>query len=83
MFSKSQMVVFIIMELSPRELLVSIVLPLKNGLKIKAPFVGVEDYLSIKIMFLLEDILVLAFYGTMRLIMDGHLNPQEQLTVLK
>lgn len=49
----------------------------------KSPIVGVEDYLSIKIMFLLEDILVLAFYGTMRLIMDGHLNPQEQLTVLK
>lgn len=58
-------------------------LSLKNGLKIKALFVGVEDYLSIKIMFLLEDILVLVFYGTMKLIMDGHLNPQGQLTVLK
>ena len=45
---KDQMVVFIIMELLINELLVDIVLLLKNGLKIKILFVGVVDYLNIK-----------------------------------
>ena len=40
MYLKNQMVVFIIMELLLNELLVDIVLLLKNGLKIKILFVG-------------------------------------------
>lgn len=40
-----------------------IVLILKNGLKIKILFAGMEDYLNVKIMFLLVDILILAIYN--------------------
>ena len=58
MYSKNQMVVFIIMGLLVNELLIDIVLILKNGLKIKILFAGMEDYLNIKIMFLLVDILI-------------------------
>lgn len=42
-------------------LLVDIILILKNGLIIKILFVGVVDYLNIKIMFLPVDILVFVF----------------------
>nr|UWI32617.1 MAG: hypothetical protein [Bacteriophage sp.] len=61
MYSKNQMVVFIIMGLLVNELLIDIVLILKNGLKIKILFAGMEDYLNIKIMFLLVDILILVY----------------------
>lgn len=61
----SQMVVFIIMELLIHVLLVDIILILKNGLIIKILFVGMVDYLNIKIMFLLVDILILVYYMNM------------------
>lgn len=77
------MVVFIIMELLLNELLVDIVLLLKNGLKIKILFVGVVDYLNIKIMFLPVDILVFVFYSNMILTKDGCLNLHKSLIVLK
>ena len=80
---KNQMVVFIIMELLLNELLVDIVLLLKNGLKIKILFVGVVDYLNIKIMFLPVDILVFVFYSNMILTKDGCLNLHKSLIVLK
>jgi hypothetical protein len=83
MYSKNQMVVFIIMELLVNELLIDIVLILKNGLKIKILFAGMEDYLNIKIMFLLVDILILVYYMNMILIKNGCLNLQELLIVLK
>jgi hypothetical protein len=63
MYSKSQMVVFVIMELLVNELLIHIILILKNGLKIKILFAGMEDYLNVKIMFLLVDILILVIYN--------------------
>lgn len=80
---KNQMVVFIIMKLLLNELLVDIVLLLKNGLKIKILFVGVVDYLNIKIMFLPVDILVFVFYSNMILTKDGCLNLHKSLIVLK
>lgn len=80
---KEPMVVFIIMELLLIELLVDIVLLLKNGLKIKILFVGVVDYLNIKIMFLPVDILVFVFYSNMILTKDGCLNLHKSLIVLK
>lgn len=40
-----------------------IILLLKNGLKMKILFAGMEDYLNMKIMFLLVDILKLAIYN--------------------
>lgn len=83
MYLKNQMVVFIIMELLVNELLINIVLILKNGLKIKILFVGVVDYLNIKIMFLLVDILVFVFYNNMILTKDGCLNLHKSLIVLK
>lgn len=83
MYLKNQMVVFIIMELLLNELLVDIVLLLKNGLKIKILFAGMEDYLNIKIMFLLVDILILVYYMNMILIKDGCLKKQYILIVLK
>jgi hypothetical protein len=83
MYSKSQMVVFIIMELLVNELLIDIVLILKNGLKLKILFAGMEDYLNIKIMFLLVDILILVYYMNMILIKDGCLKKQYILIVLK
>lgn len=83
MYLKNQMVVFIIMELLVNELLIDIVLILKNGLKIKILFVGVVDYLNIKIMFLLVDILVFVFYNNMILTKDGCLNLHKSLIVLK
>lgn len=64
-------------------LLVDIVLLLKNGLKIKILFVGVVDYLNIKIMFLPVDILVFVFYSNMILTKDGCLNLHKSLIVLK
>lgn len=76
MYSKNQMVVFIIMGLLVNELLIDIVLILKNGLKIKILFAGMEDYLNIKIMFLLVDILILVYYMNMILIKDGCLKKQ-------
>ena len=60
-----------------------IVLLLKNGLKIKILFVGVVDYLNIKIMFLPVDILVFVFYSNMILTKDGCLNLHKSLIVLK
>lgn len=63
--------------------LVDIVLLLKNGLKIKILFVGVVDYLNIKIMFLPVDILVFVFYSNMILTKDGCLNLHKSLIVLK
>lgn len=60
-----------------------IVLILKNGLKIKILFAGMEDYLNIKIMFLLVDILILVYYMNMILIKDGCLKKQYILIVLK
>lgn len=83
MYSKSQMVVFIIMELLVNELLIDIVLILKNGLKLKILFAGMEDYLNIKIMFLLVDILILVYYMNIILIKDGCLKKQYILIVLK
>ena len=83
MYSKNQMVVFIIMELLVNELLIDIVLILKNGLKIKILFAGMEDYLNIKIMFLLVDILILVYYMNMILIKNGCLKKQYILIVLK
>lgn len=80
---KEPMVVFIIMELLVNELLIDIVLLLKNGLKIKILFVGVVDYLNIKIMFLPVDILVFVFYSNMILTKDGCLNLHKLLIVLK
>lgn len=65
------------------ELLVDIVLLLKNGLKIKILFVGVVDYLNIKIMFLPVDILIFVFYSNMILTKDGCLNLHKSLIVLK
>ena len=56
---------------------------LKNGLKIKILFAGMEDYLNIKIMFLLVDILILVYYMNMILIKDGCLKKQYILIVLK
>lgn len=83
MYSKSQMAVFIIMELLLNVLLVDIILILKNGLIIKILFVGVVDYLNIKIMFLPVDILVFVFYSNMILTKDGCLNLHKSLIVLK
>lgn len=71
------------MELLLNELLVDIVLLLKNGLIIKILFVGMVDYLNIKIIFLLVDILVLVFYNNMILTKDGCLNLHKSLIVLK
>jgi hypothetical protein len=48
---KSQMAILVIMGLLLKNLLNVIVLPLKNGLKIKILFVGVEVYLNMKIIF--------------------------------
>ena len=56
---------------------------IKNGLKIKILFAGMEDYLNIKIMFLLVDILILVYYMNMILIKDGCLKKQYILIVLK
>jgi hypothetical protein len=80
---KEPVVVFIIMGLLVNELLIDIVLILKNGLKIKILFAGMEDYLNIKIMFLLVDILILVYYMNMILIKDGCLKKQYILIVLK
>lgn len=44
---------------------------------------GMEDYLNIKIMFLLVDILILVYYMNMILIKDGCLKKQYILIVLK
>jgi hypothetical protein len=63
MYSKSQMVVFIIMEHLLNVVSEDIILLLKNGLKMKILFAGMEDYLNMKIMFLLVDILILAIYN--------------------
>jgi hypothetical protein len=71
MYSKSQMVVFIIMELLINVLLVDIILILKNGLIIKILFVGMVDYLNIKIIFLPVDILINVIYYHIKLIKDG------------
>lgn len=71
MYLKNQMVVFIIMELLINELLVDIVLILKNGLKIKILFVGVVDYLNIKIIFLPVDKMTASDYTHL----FGYLNP--------
>lgn len=46
-------------------------------------FAGMEDYLNIKIMFLLVDILILVYYMNMILIKDGCLKKQYILIVLK
>ena len=54
-----------------------------NGLKIKILFAGMEDYLNIKIMFLLVDILILVYYMNMIFIKDGCLKKQYILIVLK
>lgn len=48
-----------------------------------AVFAGMEDYLNIKIMFLLVDILILVYYMDMILIKDGCLKKQYILIVLK
>lgn len=64
-------------------LLVDIILILKNGLIIKILFVGMVDYLNIKIIFLLVDILVFVFYSNMILTKDGCLNLHKSLIVLK
>lgn len=80
---KEPMVVFIIMELLVNVLLVDIILILKNGLIIKILFVGMVDYLNIKIIFLLVDILVFVFYSNMILTKDGCLNLHKSLIVLK
>jgi hypothetical protein len=71
MYSKSQMVVFIIMELLINVLLVYIILILKNGLIIKILFVGMVDYLNINIIFLPVDILINVIYYHIKLIKDG------------
>lgn len=54
-----------------------------NCPKIKILFVGVVDYLNIKIMFLPVDILVFVFYSNMILTKDGCLNLHKSLIVLK
>lgn len=64
-------------------LLVDIILLLKNGLIIKILFVGMVDYLNIKIIFLPVDILVFVFYNNMILTKDGCLNLHKLLIVLK
>ena len=64
-------------------LLVDIILILENGLIIKILFVGMVDYLNIKIIFLLVDILVFIFYSNMILTKDGCLNLHKSLIVLK
>lgn len=46
-------------------------------------FVGMVDYLNIKIIFLLVDILVFVFYNNMILTKDGCLNLHKSLIVLK
>jgi hypothetical protein len=51
MFLKSQMAILVIMELLLKNLLKDIVLLLKNGLKIKMLFIGVEVCLNMKIIF--------------------------------
>lgn len=48
---KSQMAILVIMGLLLKNLLKDIVLLLKNGLKIKLLFIGVEVYLNMKIIF--------------------------------
>ena len=63
MYSKSQMVVFVIMEHLLNVVSEDIILLLKNGLKMKILFAAMEDYLNMKIMFLLVDILILAIYN--------------------
>lgn len=75
--------VFIIMKLLLNVLLVDIILILKNELIIKILFVGMVDYLNIKIIFLLVDILVFVFYSNMILTKDGCLNLHKSLIVLK
>lgn len=72
-----------VMELLVNVLLVDIILILKNGLIIKILFVGMVDYLNIKIIFLLVDILVFVFYSNMILTKDGCLNLHKSLIVLK
>lgn len=64
-------------------LLMDIILLLKNGLIIKILFVGMVDYLNIKIIFLPVDILVFVFYNNMILTKDGCLNLHKLLIVLK
>lgn len=49
----------------------------------KILFVGMVDYLNIKIMFLPVDILVFVFYSNMILTKDGCLNLHKSLIVLK
>lgn len=54
-----------------RPISIYIILILKNGLIIKILFVGVVDYLNVKIIFLPVDILVNVIYYHIKLIKDG------------
>jgi hypothetical protein len=60
---ESVYVIFVIMEHLLNVVSEDIILLLKNGLKMKILFAGMKDYLNVKIMFLLVDILILAIYN--------------------